>query len=126
MAALFETQPPTTPLMALYFGLYDAIDNDGRQLVGFYVCGIEHYDPKNHDTLCRPSWQPKGRYLSSIALNELKRAELSASGETREFLGYAGQLGVALIVSRFATETLVPGAVRVVGFDSGDRVEFSV
>ena len=125
LASLLETHPPQVPLTALYFGLYDAVDKNGHEVAGFHVAGIEHYDPKNPESLCYPSWQPEGRYLTSASLDELKRVELAASGETREFLGYAGQLGVALIVSRFASESLVPGATRVVGFDSGDYVEFS-
>jgi len=124
LKSLLENYPPDVPLTALYFGLYDGIDENGHEVAGFHVAGIEHFDPKNPESLCHPSWQPKGRYLKSASLDELKLAELAASGEAREFLSYAGQLGVALIVSRFAAGSLVPDAVRVVGFDSGDYVEF--
>lgn len=125
LVSLIKAHPPEAPLAALCFGLYDAIDNSEHEVAGFHVAGIHNYDSKDAETLCHPSWQPKGRYLKSASLDELKRAELAAFGEAREFLGYAGQLGVALIVARFAAESLVPGAVRVVGFDSGDYIEFS-
>ncbi len=125
LASLLEAHPPQAPLTALYFGLYVAIDKNGHEAAGFHVAGIQHYDPKDPESLCHPSWQPEGRYLKSASLDVLKQAELAALGEAREFLGYAGQLGVALIVSRFAAGSLVPDAIRVVGFDSGDYVEFS-
>ena len=40
-----------------------------------------------------------------------------------ELLAYAGELGAAMIVSRFASEDLFVGLRRVVGFDSGDFAE---
>ena len=61
--------------------------------------------------------------MSSAALTAVKNAESDVSVETRRFLGYAGQLGVALVVSRFASTGLVTGTRRFVGFDSGDVVE---
>ena len=64
------------------------------------------------------------RYLSSSSLDAMKSAEIAAvesqEDELSALLGYAGQLGAAMIVTRFASNGCFPGLKRVVGFDSGD------
>lgn len=52
---------------------------------------------------------------------ELDAAQRGAEKE-RAWLGYAGQLGAALILSRFAVAGLAGTRQLVVGFDSGDHV----
>lgn len=118
--ALLVSEPPPSSLRALYFGLFDAENRDGVQSIGYYISGVDKYDADDLDSLCDSVWWPKGRYLTSAALDAINRAESSAKEEEREVLGYTGQLGAALLVSRFASRGLLEGVRRVVGFDSGD------
>jgi len=127
---LVRTEPPRNTLNAFYFGLFDAVDETGAERLGYYIEGVDRYVPEDPDTLCDPAWWPEGRYLRSHALDAVKMAELAAAQaarpDTKEFLGYAGQLGTALIVTRFAATKLGAGSRCVVGFDSGDVTEISV
>jgi hypothetical protein len=125
LTSLLAKEPPDFPVAALYFGLFDAAGERGGEEIGFYVAGVDRYDPNGPDCLCNPTWWPEGRYLASDALAEVKLAELSASGKERAFIGYAGQLGVALVVAKFASVNLLSAAIRVVGFDSGDFAELA-
>ena len=129
LVELIKGEPPPKNLNAIYFGLFDTAGEDGVEGIGYYVAGVKGFDPEDGDSLCNPAWWPEGRYLSSATLNAVKEAELSyaASGqaEKRALLGYAGQLGAALLVSRFASIGLLPDLRRVVGFDSGDFAEIA-
>ena len=125
LESILKAEPPAMALEAVYFGLFDGCDGEGNEGIGFYVAGVEKYDPANPDCLCNPAWWPAERYLRSPALDQLKRAELSATGMARSFLAYAGQIGVALLVARFASAGLFPGVKRIVGFDSGDMAELT-
>jgi hypothetical protein len=125
-----SSEPPPKDLNAVYFGLFDTVGNDGRSGIGYYVAGVKGFDPSDGDSLCNPAWWPDGRYLASDALDAIKEAELIAGArgrdDLRSLLGYAGQLGAALLVSRFASSGLFPGHHHVVGFDSGDFAEIAV
>lgn len=120
---LLRSDPPPAEIDAFYFGLFDAAGDDGEESVGYYLAGVEGFDPADGDSLCDPRWWPDGRYLSSRALAAVKLAELAAaSSEDRELLGYAGMLGMAIFVSKFAATALPRPAAILVGFDSGDFV----
>jgi hypothetical protein len=121
--ALLVSEPPPPSLQAFYFGLFDAVSQNGIESIGYYISGVDQYDADDPDCLCDPVWWPQDRYLKSTALDAIKRAELSANGEGRQVLAYAGQLGAALLVSRFASRGLLEGVRRLVGFDSGDGAE---
>lgn len=122
LAALRDPLPDG--IDALWFGLFDACDDGGAEHIGFYVAGIRGFDPEDPDSRCSPAWWPEQRYLSCEALSTIHRLELAgrARGDTNSssFLGYAGQLGAALLVARFAAGTLAGQRRVVVGFDSGD------
>lgn len=124
LAAVLKSEPPPSTLDAVFFGLFDTVDLEGAERIGFYVAGVAAFDPNDGDSLCDPAWWPDGRYLTSAALDAIKLAELSARVSEKEalctLLGYAGQLGAALLVSRFASGGLFVGLRHVVGFDSGD------
>ena len=64
--------------------------------------------------------------MTSSALEHIKHEELLATRdgnkELTRLLGYAGQLGTALILVKFAVRELFRGKTRVVGFDEGDFV----
>lgn len=120
LISLLADEPPGFPLAALYFGLFDTVGEDGSEEIGFYLAGVEEFDPDDLDCLCNPAWWPENRYLRSKALAAIKTAELSAGDEDRSFIAYAGQLGAAIVVAKFASANLIPSAVRIVGFDSGD------
>lgn len=85
---------------------------------------VNRFDRRADDSLCDPVWWPEGRYLKSAALDAVKQVELAAAeaGDEamRSLLSYAGQLGAALLVTKFASRGLFAGLPRVVGFDSGD------
>jgi hypothetical protein len=129
LVELIEGEPPPKDLNAVYFGLFDTSDEEGAEGIGYYIAGVRRFDPEDGDSLCHPAWWPEGRYLSSSALDSIKDVELSfvasGEGEKRALLGYAGQLGAALLVSHFASKGLLPDLRRVVGFDSGDFAEIT-
>ena len=109
---------------ALWFGLFDACDDEGAEHVGYYIAGIRGFDAEDPDSRCSPAWWPEDRYLECEALSAIKRLEIEARGRrdtaSSSFLGYTGQLGAALLVSRFAGRALAGQRLVVVGFDSGD------
>lgn len=114
LLALASEEPPSTSVNAVYFGLFD--DADG---IGFYVVGLDTFDPD--DPGRDPTWAAEDRYLSSAALDAVREAELESDDEAAaSLLGYAGQLGAALILVKYATQDTFGGLDRVVGFDSGD------
>ena len=124
---VIKADPPPSTLNAIYFGLFDTEDDEGEDAIGYYVAGAESFDPDEVDTLVNPAWFPEGRYLKSKVLEKLKQAELAALDKELDdlstLLSYAGQIGLAMLVSKFASEGLFPGLRRVVGFDSGDFEE---
>ncbi len=109
---------------ALWFGLFDACDDEGAEFIGYYIAGIRGFDPEDPDSRSSPAWWPGERYLECEALSTIKRLEIDARAHgdsaASSFLGYAGQLGTALLVSRFASKSLAGQRQIVVGFDSGD------
>lgn len=126
LMAIFGSEPPAASIDALYFGLFESIDDGSRKGVGYYVAGTEGFDPDDGDSLCDPVWLPDGRYLRSRCLDAVNSEEIDAAAEghreAREFLGWVGQLGAGLIVSKLAVAGLSEGRAIVVGFDSGDFV----
>lgn len=126
LAKLFQQDPPPADIDAFWFGLFDGFDEDGSECIGYYVAGVRGFDPHDEDSVCSPAWSPEEGYLVSSALAAIKQAELDASrrdaDDERDWLGYAGQLGAALLVSRFAAAELASERQLVVGFDSGDYV----
>ena len=124
---LISSEPPPNDLNAVYFGLFDALDDDGAEVMGYYIAGVKDFDPMDGDSLCDPAWWPEGRYLESAVLSLIKNAELSAKAngqtELRALLSYAGRLGGGLLISKFAAAGLFPGHHCVVGFDEGDFAE---
>lgn len=124
---LVDSEPPPGDLNAVYFGLFDAVDDDDAEVIGYYIAGVKDFNPTDGDTLCDPAWWPEGRYLESDALNAVKNAEHSAKAngqtELRALLSYAGKLGGGLLISKFASAGLFPGQHCVVGFDEGDFAE---
>jgi len=130
LVRVFQSEPPAANIDTLYFGLFDTMDEEGSEGIGYYVAGIRGFDPNVTDSLCNPEWWPDGRYLESRSLNAVKSAELGAraagNSVAASFLGYAGQLGAGLVVSRFAVSPLDLKRRVVVGFDAGDYSEIGV
>ncbi len=124
---LMAREPSGMKLNALWFGLFDTAIPGGPGGIGYYVAGLERFDPEVPESRCNPAWWPEGRYLRSVALEMIKVTENAAAAANREadrrLLSYGGQLGAALLVSRFASAGLWPELRRVVGFDSGDYAE---
>lgn len=124
---LMAREPPGMKLNALWFGLFDTAIPGGPGGIGYYVAGLERFDPDVPESRCSPAWWPESRYLRSVALDMIKVTENAAAAANREgdrrLLSYGGQLGAALLVSRFASAGLWPELRRVVGFDSGDYAE---
>jgi hypothetical protein len=127
LQALVEAEPPPPNLNAIYFGLFDTADDDGVEGIGFYVSGVEGFDPEDGDSLCGPAWWPDGRYLQSAALDAIRALEVESGragkAELASLLGYAGQLGAAMLLAKFASRALFDALKIVVGFDSGDYSE---
>jgi hypothetical protein len=72
-------EPPPKNVDAYYFGLFDAIAEDGSETIGYYVSGVVGLDPEDGDSLCDPAWWPEGRYLLSQALDSVKLAEVASA-----------------------------------------------
>jgi len=123
---LVRQDPPPDGIDAFWFGLFDALDEDGAECIGYYVAGFRGFDADDEDSLCSPSWSPECGYLASSVLAAIKQAEIDAGRRGAESeqscLGYAGLLGAALLVSRFGAAALAGARSVVVGFDSGDHV----
>jgi hypothetical protein len=132
LESLVAAEPPPTGLVAVYFGLFDAVKEEGTECIGYYVAGTDAYDADSGSIAIsdESSWWPNGRYLVSDTLDAIKRAELAAKEAGRhkahEAIAYSGQLGAAMLVSRFASTGLFPGRRRLVGFDSGDIAPLDV
>jgi hypothetical protein len=128
LGELLTSEPPPSDVDAVYFGLFDTVDEDDQPGIGYCISGIVGFDPEDGDSLCDPAWWPVDRYLRSSALDAIKTLEVAAgaagNADLREFLSYAGQLGAAVLVSRFASVGVLPARRRVVGFDSGDFASF--
>lgn len=126
---IVTVSPVPSAIDTLYFGLYDAVDEDGIEVMGYYVSGVLGFDPRKTDSLCNPAWFPDDRELESSLLNRIKEEELRARREGKhaaaQLFGYAGQIGCAVLVSRFASHSVLPSLRCVVGFDSGDFAEVS-
>jgi hypothetical protein len=124
---LTSREPIPEAIDTLYFGLFDAVNDRGDEEIGYYISGVAGFSPDNGDTLCRPLWWPENRYLESAMLHAIKQAEVlsrdAGDENIRSLLGYAGQLGAAALLSRFASRIFAPKLHRVVGFDSGDFAE---
>jgi hypothetical protein len=108
VSRLMKEEPPSVHIDALWFGLFDTCEADDVDGIGYYVAGIAGFDAEAPDSRCCPVWWPEGRYLTSEALSMVKRLEVLAGQRpdrhAQQFLAYAGQLGAALLVSRFATQ----------------------
>lgn len=126
LAQVFAKSPPSAAIDTIHFGLYDGLTDARDPCIGYYIAGVQGFDPSDADTLCDPAWWPEHRYLNSAALTAIKAAELSASalpGEEAALLGYGGQLGAAILVSQAAVEQFASGRRITVGFDSGDYAD---
>ncbi len=124
LTEVIAAEPPPPEVTAIYFGLFESEDDDGEEAIGYYVSGVITFDPDSPDSLVNPAWCPEDRYLTSRVLRLLKQAEAAASedgaDDLRSRLSYAGQIGLAMLLSRFASEGLFAAKQRIVGFDSGD------
>ena len=79
--AVLKSEPPPETVDAIYFGLFDTIDDSGEVDIGYYVSGAVGYAKGGHDALCPPAWWPDRRYLASDALSVLRRVEAAREGE---------------------------------------------
>jgi hypothetical protein len=123
LQALVRSEPVPQSVNAMWFGLFDLADES----VGYYVAGIEGYDPQCEEALSKPRVWPTQGYLRSDCLEAIKQAEFAAriADETAsaDLIAYAGQLGIALLLARFSSAGLFGKRHRIVGFDSGDFAE---
>lgn len=105
---VLRDEPP--PRMdAFSFGLFDCEERKGAEAIGFYVAGVEGFDPEDADSLCDPAWFPEGRFLESRALTAMKTTENAAPSEdARETLAYLGRLGAATILVKAAMRGTTP------------------
>src|SRR5436190_1435523 len=52
VARILEEEPPPASIAAYYFGLFDATDDAGKEVCGFYIAGVDKLDPEADDFLC--------------------------------------------------------------------------
>ena len=120
LADIVSEAPVPESIDTLFFGLFDAwIEDSDDEEIGFYVSGVQGFDPDDPDTLVDPLWFPENRFLDSQALREIK-ACADAHSTSRDFLEYGVALGAATLLARFAAPVRTPSLRIVVGFDDGD------
>lgn len=125
LAAVFDEEPIPSNVTTIYMGLFEAVSEEaGKPYAGYYVSGVEQFDPDDLDTLCDPPYFPEKRYLRSPALDRVVDVALEES-DLGNFIFYAMMLGVAGILSRYALKHNHLEYKLVVGFDDGDVIEAS-
>ena len=125
---VFRQEPPPDDLQLLWFGLFAATDVDTLQdHAGYYVSGttrpvgpVESSSDLSGDVL---DYAPNNRYLHSPLLEAIKVAALSSEADYNNY-DYGLMLCAAAVVSFFAAREADVTSSIVVGFDSGDAIQF--
>lgn len=119
---------PPDNLQLLWFGLFAAADPDTlEERAGYYVSGTTHPLPHvesssdlSGDVL---DYLPNNRYLASPLLEQIKVAALSSETDYNNY-DYGLMLCAAAVISFFAARVVGVNCSVVVGFDSGDAIQF--
>lgn len=127
---LFRDNPPPQTLKLLYFGLFTAANAETYEPeAGYYVAGssselstVEVSADLAGGVL---DYMPNGRYLESPLLHRIQAAARKNEAEYERY-DYVLMLCAAAVLSVFAVRQLSLGYRVVVGFDSGDALEFQV
>jgi hypothetical protein len=125
---VFSESPPPTDLHLLWFGLFAAADAETlEERAGYYVSGttrpiepVESSSDLSGDVL---DYAPRNRYLESPVLEKIKVAALASEADYNNY-DYGLMLCAAAVVSFFATREVDLNCSVVVGFDSGDAIQF--
>lgn len=120
--------PPPDDLQMVWFGLFAAADADTfEERAGYYVSGttrpidlVESSSDLSGNVL---DYSPDNRYLESPVLAQIKVAALSSEADYNSY-DYGLMLCAAAVVSFFAAREVALNCSVVVGFDSGDAIQF--
>lgn len=125
---VFLTEPPTTTLRGLWFGICNPVLDDGPG-ADLYISGSERHDPdpNNNAWAVGASWWPQNRYACSSVMRSIYRIAYRPGGlkNNAEYplcLAF-GALLVREVLCRANPELVVRsiGSVGVAtGFDDGD------
>jgi hypothetical protein len=125
---VFAVSPPPEQLQLLWFGLFAAADVDTlEERAGYYVSGTTHPMPHVESSSELSAgvldYSPDDRYLASPLLERIKVAALASESDYNNY-DYGLMLCAASIISFFAAREVGIDASVVVGFDSGDAIQF--
>ena len=91
--------------------------------IGFYVAGVNGFDPDDPESLVDPSYFPDDRFLEAGVLEAVKAAA-NADATRRDFYEYGLALGAACLLGRYSVRGRLARLRLVVGFDEGDYLVF--
>lgn len=121
VAEVLRGEPVPPELGFIYFGLFDARDEEtDGPVAGFYVGGGAGEDPELAAAEGRLGYLPDSRYFISPLLDAIQAAS-ERDGYDPALMGYALVFGAAALLAKHATEGLLDEYPLVVGFDEGDR-----
>jgi hypothetical protein len=128
LRAIFDESPPPADLQFLYFGLFAAADETTfEERAGYYVSGttrsirvVEANSDLSGHVL---DYSPHNMYLESSLLEQIKASALSSEADYNSY-DYGLMLCAASVLSFYAARNTGMDCPIVVGFDSGDAVQF--
>lgn len=99
---LFQSEPPSSDINALRFGLYNPGSEDGGDSCDLYCSGSSRFDAKDPHTewFCAPEYWPDGRYANSKVMELLCR-------DVDQLDGAASYLGEAVLCHAYVAAVLV-------------------
>jgi hypothetical protein len=114
-----DTQPPSSEIRLLWFGLFDG-RRDDKEFAGYYLAGWT--GKEQLDGGGPPPYFPKSRYFTSQLLAAVKNEAVRIGKDSPKYsvLDYAVMFGAAATLSRFVARSLGITLPIYVGFDSGD------
>jgi len=126
------SEPPPQNITGFWFGLIEAVLDNGDQTEILYIAGSDEFVPDDDsaDWACDPVYFPENRYVRSSVIDDIYQllhaqdGEIVSLGEYLFFLGYAGLL-LRQILPKIDTSLLLGSeATRgvAVGFDDGDFI----
>lgn len=125
---VFAAAPPPQDVRLLYFGLFAAADTTSREeRAGYHVAGSTRDLPPVEESGQLAGnvldYRPARRSLESPLLQRIKAAA-SADELHHDLFDYVWMLAAAAVLSLFATRQLGLQVRLIVGFDSGDALDF--
>lgn len=121
LAEVLRGAPVPPDIRFIYFGLFDARDEEtDAPVAGFTIGGGADEDPDLAAAEGRLTYLPESRYFISPLLDAIQAASEREEHDSA-LMSYALVFGAAALLAKHATEGLLEAYTLVVGFDEGDR-----